>query len=176
MSTPRLCANSVTILTERQEALHASFLFAAGSGHNKTVTELLAKHRGPNATDYDLRSALHVAAGKRHVDVIEVLLEASCNVNGKERWGRTPMQDAIFGGFLGAANVLAKSHGVLNLAQPSQALCKCAVDGAVLTMQQLLGFGVGVNESGYDKRTALHVAASQGHLTVLTFLIDKLQI
>ncbi|XP_013401990.1 glutaminase kidney isoform, mitochondrial [Lingula anatina] len=45
--------------------------------------------------DYDLRTALHVAAAEGHQDVIQFLLER-CQVpcNPKDRWGFTPLDEA----------------------------------------------------------------------------------
>uniref|UniRef100_A0A4W5QE54 glutaminase n=1 Tax=Hucho hucho TaxID=62062 RepID=A0A4W5QE54_9TELE len=46
--------------------------------------------------DYDSRTALHVAAAEGHVEVVKFLLEA-CRVNPvpKDRWGNTPMEEAV---------------------------------------------------------------------------------
>ncbi|GCC37410.1 hypothetical protein chiPu_0015914 [Chiloscyllium punctatum] len=46
--------------------------------------------------DYDSRTALHVAAAEGHVEVVHFLLEA-CKVNPfpKDRWGNTPVDEAI---------------------------------------------------------------------------------
>lgn len=46
-------------------------------------------------SDYDGRTALHLAAAEGHFDCVQFLLE-HCNVphNAKDRWGNTPFDEA----------------------------------------------------------------------------------
>lgn len=46
-------------------------------------------------SDYDGRTALHLASAEGHVECVEFLLEL-CNVdhNIKDRWGNTPLDEA----------------------------------------------------------------------------------
>lgn len=45
--------------------------------------------------DYDRRTALHLAAAEGHLDVVEFLVKVGrVRVDPKDRWNRTPLQDA----------------------------------------------------------------------------------
>ncbi|PQQ15447.1 hypothetical protein Pyn_28840 [Prunus yedoensis var. nudiflora] len=62
------------------------------------LKRLLANDINPNAKNYDQRTALHVAASEGLYPMSEFLLEAGSSVLSKDRWGRTPLDEARIGG------------------------------------------------------------------------------
>jgi glutaminase len=51
-------------------------------------------------------------------------------------------------------------------------LCTAAGNGDLMAVRKLIDDGVDVARADYDKRTALHIACSDGHLAVATLLVD----
>ena len=50
-----------------------------------------------NGTDYDQRTALHLAATEGHLEVVRFLVEvAKVSVSCRDRWDLTPLDDAIY--------------------------------------------------------------------------------
>ncbi len=48
-----------------------------------------------DVTDYDKRTALHLAASEGHVDIVEYLVNVkNVNIKIKDRWGNTPLSEA----------------------------------------------------------------------------------
>ena len=45
--------------------------------------------------DSNGRTALHLAAGKGHIQAMDFLLKAGADVNAEDEFGRTPMLQAI---------------------------------------------------------------------------------
>jgi ankyrin repeat protein len=50
-----------------------------------------------NAGDTDSRRALHVAAAEGKIEIVKCLLNSGANVNVEDRWGSTPLDDAVLG-------------------------------------------------------------------------------
>ena len=84
---------------------------AARQGDVKTVEMLLACGLDVNAADYDLRTAIHLAASTGNKHVVEVLLKRSADVNVKDRWGGTALADAIREGHAQVAELIRARAG-----------------------------------------------------------------
>ena len=52
-------------------------------------------------------------------------------------------------------------------------MCELARKGDLERLKMLLDFGCSVAAADYDKRTALHLAASEGNMTVVAELIKR---
>ena len=75
---------------------------AASKGDLTTVQRLVESsaeegHEGLSldAGDYDQRTALHLAAGEGRLLVVAYLLVAGAQPNPRDRWGGTPLDDAV---------------------------------------------------------------------------------
>lgn len=75
----------------------ADLLFGACAGDLTALRRLaLAKQDMTVSADYDGRTALHLACAEGHLDCVRFLVEeCKVPVNVIDRWGRTPMNDAV---------------------------------------------------------------------------------
>jgi ankyrin repeat protein len=89
------------------------------------------------------RRALHIASGREDGVILGLLLEYSANVNQGDKKGTTP-------------------------------LCVAADDGHLDNVKKLLDARADINaQCGADKNTSLHMAATQGHGSVVELLIQS---
>ena len=90
-------AMAAQLLTEAasEEVRVALLLFAASRDDVQRCCMLLDSGVLPSAADYDLRSALHIAASDAAVDVLRLLIERRADVQALDRWGHAPLDDAV---------------------------------------------------------------------------------
>ncbi|EKX38332.1 hypothetical protein GUITHDRAFT_54093, partial [Guillardia theta CCMP2712] len=60
-----------------------------------TVKMLIRQGADLNETDYDKRTVLHMACAEGNYKIVEMLLNYGADKNCKDRWGNTPLQEAI---------------------------------------------------------------------------------
>ncbi|GFS38581.1 integrin-linked protein kinase family [Actinidia rufa] len=87
-------------------------MYLANEGDLEGIKEVLDSGTNVNFKDIDRRTALHVAACQGCPAVVELLLKRGAEVNLEDRWGSTPLADAIF----------YKNHDVIKLLEEHGAM------------------------------------------------------
>lgn len=98
---------------ENQLELNEELLFAAGTGDNKTVEELLGAGADINFFDELSRSALHYAVEGAHRQLVHFLLTKGADVNAhiSDNAGDTPMTIAAYKGHYDICKLLLNAGG-----------------------------------------------------------------
>lgn len=146
-----------------------------------------------NFRDYDRRTALHVASAEGHLDVAQYLVERGAKVNRSDRWGGSPLDDAHRHRHAVVARYLRSKDAKTGTADRTAELIAAAAAGDIDEVKMLLcgsfdgkdgstsrdaldftlGDFVDINKGDYDRRTALHLAAGEGHADVVEFLCTR---
>ena len=72
---------------------------AVGEGNLHQAKLLIKKGASAHILDYDQRSCLHVAAASGHLQMAQFFVHKQhCEVYCFDRFGRTPLQDAVDNG------------------------------------------------------------------------------
>lgn len=80
-------------------------MYLVNEGDLEGINELLDLGTDVNFRDVDGRTALHIAACQGTTHVVQLLIQRGAEIDRKDRWGSTPLADAIY----------YKNHDVIKL-------------------------------------------------------------
>ena len=187
-------------------------LFAASQGDTQALLSAIHADTNVYAGDYDQRTSLHLAASEGHEEALRVLMDSipssadrNAILSALDRWGGTPLDDAITGGHQTCVDLLraADAQPGTNNVHASGAVFMSDTDGGstggstdgssdgsevvvsaeaprmlfaaaendVDELIKLSASGEDLTHGDYDKRTACHLAASNGHLDALKYIV-----
>ena len=126
---------------------------AAGAGDQQQVKRLVDFGVQPDIGDYDLRTALHVSSAEGHEKIVDFLLLSQADPNCKDRWGGTPLQDALTGGHIATAHILKAKGAAVPDSFGAEAVCTAAGKGDVPKLRMLHSFGQPLDVGDYDNRS-----------------------
>jgi ankyrin repeat protein len=153
--------------------------YAAEGGHKDIVTFLISKEAEANATNRGGSTPFMLACRKGHLEVVEMLFEATKGVglNEQDHFGRTALQHAAVGGHKDIVTFLLNKRAEANTrnrerSTPFMGACaKGHLD--VVQILHAATEGQWLEQRDYDGRTALQCAAEDGHRDVVAFLLSK---
>ena len=122
----------------------------------------------------DQRTALMVASMNGNCEVVTKLLEYHANPNLVDMHGVSALYEATRNNNEDVASILLQNDGKLSMNESLAAskLCQTVFDGDTTMLKRLLKANIQVNASDYDKRTACHIAASEGNAAALKLLVE----
>jgi len=104
-------------LRQKQHAQHilTDLLFAAANGDLSEIKRLAAEGADIWQADYDKRTCLHIAASDGHVNVVKYLVklargDLNIDLNSRDRWGHSAIEDAKSNGHEKCAKVLMRGR------------------------------------------------------------------
>ena len=95
-------------------------------------------------------------------------------VNALDTWGNSPLSEAVRHGHANVAAKLFARGAVLGFdeARAAAALCDAALRGDLEKIRLCIRCGIDVNAADYDRRTCMHVAASEGDHKLVSLLME----
>eukprot|EP00439_Symbiodinium_sp_Y106_P012988 s5629_g1.t3 len=156
---------------------------AAIEGDIAELKSLLEAGYDVDAGDYDRRAAIHIAAAEGRDEVVAFLLSHKADMAVVDRWGHTPLDEALRAGHSKVAALLKPADAQTREItsgnferqtsdmETAAMLCAAAATGWLPQIEKLLKSGANPSAADYDGRTALHIAAARGHAEVVSMLL-----
>ncbi|MDH7452325.1 ankyrin repeat domain-containing protein [Luteimonas composti] len=143
-------------------------------GRPEAVMTLLANGADPRAADRDGNTPLHHAARSSDPGVAALLRDASAELDAANHDGLTPLGVACAAGNWRLARFLLERGARPLVADGTPALLAAAGgdEDDPAGVQLLLRHKARVDARDREQRTALHVAALQGHAAIVSALLD----
>ncbi|XP_073813776.1 protein fem-1 homolog B isoform X2 [Musca autumnalis] len=119
-------------------------------------------------------TALWVAAGLGHLQIVKLLVRHGANVNHNTKAQSSPLRAACYAGRLDIVKYLIEHGADVNLGNKYNNTCImiAAYKGHTQVVDTLLKNGANPNEQALCGATALHYAAECGHFEVCRLLLD----
>jgi len=126
--------------------------------------------------DYKNRNLLHVACCQGNLPMVKYLVEQNVSVNQRDCMDYTPLYEAMNNWNGEIVSFLEENGAILISGILGSKLCKAASDGNILRLDNMLlknpKYLGKINIADYDHRTALHLAACNGHMTTVKWLVQ----
>lgn len=147
---------------------------AAFRGDIVQLQSLLKKGVDVNAKGTNGETALWMAAGAGHTEIVEALLERGADVNVKDKaYGATALYMAAQEGHTNAVKVLLESKANVNIKREINgvtALMMAVQKGHTEIVKLLLAAGADVNAKANDGRAPLSIAKMMRHTEIIKLL------
>jgi ankyrin repeat protein len=125
-----------------------------------------------NMVDHDQRSALHIAAAAGQVECCQLLAESGAHVSARDRWGCTPLEDALLFKQDSCGEYLLTLGAILGTYDIAAGMCEAAALDDLEHLERLIKFKGDVNVQDRLGRTPLHVAAARVRISACHYLLN----
>uniref|UniRef100_A0A8C6TJ21 asparaginase n=1 Tax=Neogobius melanostomus TaxID=47308 RepID=A0A8C6TJ21_9GOBI len=123
--------------------------------------------------DYDGRTPLHVACCEGNLKAVQYLLSQEATVYAKDRYGATPLANAVHFRHKEVVWLLRKTGAQFSRDELDEAgteLCSLSASGDLESLEIWSLAGADLTKPGYDGQNAIQVAQSVGKNEVVEFL------
>ncbi|KAL7744703.1 hypothetical protein ACLKA6_017198 [Drosophila palustris] len=150
---------------------------AVVEGDIKKINNLKAYGADLSGVNHDNRTALHLACQMGNLKIVRHLLLNGVSVHIRDRYDRTPLQEAVSTDNHEIIQLLIScgAHLTGSSRAVGEQLCAAAARGSLRRLQSYQLAGTDLSLSDPSGRTALHVAALHGFEELIHYLLPYLE-
>ena len=125
-----------------------------------------------NQGDYDNRTPLHIASACGHEDILRILIWNGSNVNIKDRFGFTPLYEAVQHNCKNITYILQEKLAIIGLDNECSAsiLCWAAYNNDISLIDRFYKNGININSADYDGRKCIDIARDIENTNLVNYL------
>ncbi|XP_071447602.1 L-asparaginase [Hetaerina americana] len=153
-----------------------ALLFDAVDKENTDCIDQLIKNGGDlSQPNLDSRTPLHIACCKGKEKLVKFMLEKGASVHSKDRYGHTPLTDAVLNDHHEIITMLVNcgAHLLMDKELLGEKLCEAASHGDLMRLNSYKIAGGDLRQPDHSGRTALHMAMLHGHEECVRYLAQE---
>ncbi|XP_034489842.1 L-asparaginase [Drosophila innubila] len=150
---------------------------AVAEGDIKKINNLKAYGADLSGSNHDHRTALHLACQMGNLQIVRHLLHNGVSVHIRDRYDRTPLQEAVSTDNHEIIQLLIScgAHLTGSSRAVGEQLCAAASRGSLRRLQSYQLAGTDLSLSDPSGRTALHVAALHGFEELIHYMLPYME-
>lgn len=170
-----LIKNGANVNAVENGAKRTPLFLACSDGNADSVVLLLENGADPNIKAEGDNYPIHAAVSVENMKMVQSLVENGANVNVRDLDGGSPLNRVANNGNAPIARYLLESGAEPNAGTFSRRfyplLVACA-RGAHQVVKVLLEFGADHRLTSFERTTAIHAAAMEGHANIVEILLN----
>lgn len=113
----KLCEHEELDINKKDDAGNTALMLAVALGNVKMTKYILNVGAGKNNDDRDSNNntALHIGAGNKNTNILQLLLDHGANIESKNEFGQTPLMSATLKGNSKAVSWFLNQHPVSDI-------------------------------------------------------------
>ncbi len=141
------------------------------------LKNLVKQNINIHSIDQNLRSPLHISTSQGNIKITKYLIEhLKLNINLVDKFGGTPLFDALWNGHFHLLTYLYSHGGRLPVAKAKEIayyLNASVYEDNLEAIQCIISCGFNPNGSDYDGQNALHIAVINNKFDIVRYLVEQ---
>ena len=138
----------------------------------KKLSKLLELGANPDLSDYDDRTAMHIACRTGNIEIIKLLLKYKASTTKLDRYNHNCYYEAIINKKLYIFNEINNANIIAPPKELAWLFCNSVFKRDNIMIDLMIKLNIPVNNFDYDNRTPLHISVSNKYIDITKKLLN----